>query len=104
MSRPSKLCLALLPLMSIAWALSIPAKADTIRFDGGIREDIPSRYRLRFEKWKAELLSTEFGKSQWETYSRDPRFVLTIRITEDRGKGAGTDNFSWDADGHLVGA
>jgi len=87
MSRPSKLCLALLPLMSIAWALSIPAKADTIRFDGGIREDIPSRYRLRFEKWKAEWRGNELhrpslmrflGRLRYPAHFGNRRFTVNL--------------------------
>jgi len=77
---------------------------EPVYFDGGIREEIPERYRPKFEKWKAELLATGFGKAQWENYARNTRFVLTIRVTEDRGKGAGTDKFQWDADGHLTAA
>lgn len=72
--------------------------------DGGIREDIPKKYRDRYERWKAELLSTEFGRDQWETYANNPGFVLTIRITNDKGKGAGTDKFEWDNKGNFVGA
>ncbi len=30
--------------------------------DGGITEEVPSKYRERFEKWKAEFRSTEIGR------------------------------------------
>ncbi len=72
--------------------------------DGGIKEDIPKKYRARFEKWKTELLSTEFGRRQWETYANNKGFVLTIKVTGDKGKGAGTDKFQWDTAGNFVGA
>jgi hypothetical protein len=72
--------------------------------DGGIKEDIPKKYRARFEKWKTELLSTEFGREQWETYANNKSFVLTIKVTGDKGKGAGTDKFQWDTAGNFVGA
>jgi hypothetical protein len=72
--------------------------------DGGIREDVPKKYKARFDKWKAELLSTEFGRRQWETYADNKGFVLTIKVTGDKGKGAGTDKFQWDAAGNFVGA
>lgn len=72
--------------------------------DGGIREDVPAKYRERFEKWKAELLATEFGRSQWEVYAANKNFVLTIKVTDSRRKGAGTDKFLWDEDGNFVGA
>ena len=72
--------------------------------DGGIREDIPKKYRDRFEKWKADLLSTGYGRQQWESYSANRSFVLTIKISDKKGKGAGTDKFEWDEDGNFVGA
>ena len=76
---------------------------DTPR-DGGIREDIPKKYLERYERWKAELLSTEFGRKQWEAYANNLEFILTIKIDGDKGKGAGTDRFQWDKDGKFVGA
>ena len=72
--------------------------------DGGIREDIPKKYLERYEKWKAELLATDFGRSQWDTWSNNKSFVLTIKVSGDRGKGAGTDKFQWDEAGNFVGA
>ncbi len=104
MSRSCKLFRAFsLPIL-IACAVGTSVADGLVRSDGGIREEIPARYRPRFEKWKAELLATEFGKHQWETYSRNTRIILTIRVEEERGKGAGTDKFQWDSDGHLIGA
>jgi hypothetical protein len=72
--------------------------------DGGIREDIPEKYRARFAKWKAELLATEYGKEQWQEYANNRSFVLTIKISGERKGGAGTDKFQWDDSGKLVGA
>lgn len=72
--------------------------------DGGIREDVPEKYRARFDKWKSELLSTDFGRRQWETYANNKNFVLTIKVAGSRGSGAGTDKFQWDEDGNFVGA
>lgn len=72
--------------------------------DGGIREDVPAKFRDRYEKWKAELLATEYGREQWEKYSANKNFILTIIVTGDRKKGAGTDKFLWDEDGRFVGA
>ena len=48
--------------------------------DGGIKEDIPAKYRDRYDKWKAELLSTDWGKAQWERYANDTTFVLKIVV------------------------
>src|SRR5262245_5823486 len=58
--------------------------------DGGIREEIPTKYHERYEKWKTELLATELGRSQWDRYANDRGFLLTITISGNR-KGAGTD-------------
>ena len=72
--------------------------------DGGIREEIPKKYAERYRRWKEDLLSTEFGRRQWEAYASNSGFVLTIKISGDKGKGAGTDNFQWDKQGNYVGA
>jgi len=72
--------------------------------DGGIRLDIPDKYKDRFEKWKEELLSSAFGRGQWESYANNKEFILTIKINDNRGKGAGTDTYLWDDSGKFVGA
>ncbi len=72
--------------------------------DGGIKEDIPEKYRDRFEKWKTEFLSTDFGREQWDRYANNKQFILTITISNKKGKGAGTDKYLWDDAGTFVGA
>ncbi|HEY8561946.1 MAG TPA: hypothetical protein VIL74_16350 [Pyrinomonadaceae bacterium] len=72
--------------------------------DGGIREDIPGKYKERFARWKEELLSTGFGREQWEAYARNKNFILTIAMSDKRGQGAGTDEYLWDEEGNFVGA
>lgn len=72
--------------------------------DGGIREDIPSKYKDRYEKWKAELLSTPFGREQWDNYANNKAFVLKIVVNGGQKMGAGTDKFVWDDEGQLIGA
>jgi hypothetical protein len=72
--------------------------------DGGIKEDVPARYMARYEKWKGEFLSTEYGRQQWDSYANNKQFVLTIKVAGGRGKGAGTDKFLWDEAGNFVGA
>jgi hypothetical protein len=72
--------------------------------DGGIKLDFPDKYKERFEKWKAELLSTDFGRQQWDNYADNKQFILTITISEDVGKGAGTGKYLWDDGGRFVGA
>ncbi len=72
--------------------------------DGGIREQIPDKYRVRYEKWRNELLATEFGREQWNDYAANKNFVLTIKISGDEGQGAGTSDYQWNDAGELVGA
>jgi hypothetical protein len=72
--------------------------------DGGIREDISAKYKERYEKWKAEFLSTDFGRQQWDNYANNKNFILTITINGSKGKGAGTDKYLWDESGAFVGA
>lgn len=72
--------------------------------DGGIKLDIPDKYQGKFEAWKAELLSTDFGREQWDQYANNKNFILTITISDKKGKGAGTDKYLWDESGKLVGA
>jgi len=72
--------------------------------DGGIREMISDRFKERFLAWKTELLSTEFGKSEWAKYENNKDFILTIVVSGSKEKGAGTDKFLWDDQGNLVGA
>jgi hypothetical protein len=72
--------------------------------DGGIKLDIPDKYTDRFEAWKTELLATEFGRQQWDQYANNKNFILTVTISNKKGKGAGTDKYLWDDSGNLVGA
>lgn len=72
--------------------------------DGGIREDIPDKFKERFAKWKEELLATEFGRQQWESYANNKGFILTLTMSGKRGQGAGTDQYLWDESGNFVGA
>lgn len=48
--------------------------------------------------------SRGFGRAEWERYAGRKDFVLTLKVTADRGKGAGTDKYPWDDDGNFVGA
>ncbi len=81
-----------------------PIIIDKTPTDGGIREEVPQKYRARFDKWKIELLSTEFGRQQWDNYANNKSFILTIKVSGSRENGAGTDKFEWDKDGNFVGA
>jgi len=70
----------------------------------GIKEDIPADARQRYQNWKNEVLSTEFGRDQWNAYAARKDFLLTITVSDNRKYGAGTDDFEWDDDGKLIGA
>ncbi len=72
--------------------------------DGGIKEIVPAKFQVKYQNWKDELLSTEFGRQQWEDYSNNKQFVLTITFGDKQGQGAGTGNYQWDESGALVGA
>src|SRR5258708_25605310 len=72
--------------------------------DGGIKEDIPEKYRDRFEKWKTEFLVTDFGREEWNKYADNNHFILTITISNKRRKAAGTDKYLCDDAGNFRGA
>jgi len=72
--------------------------------DGGVKEVIPAKFQAKYQKWKDELLSTEFGRRQWENYSNNKQFILTVTVSGKEGQGAGTGNYQWDETGELVGA
>ncbi len=59
--------------------------------DGGIKELIPKKYQERYDRWKTEFLSTDLGRNQWEKYANNKNFILTIKVSSDKKKGAKTD-------------
>jgi hypothetical protein len=70
----------------------------------GIREVMPKGMQERFAKWKDQLLSTEFGRQQWDFYANNKNFLLTIVVSPDKKFGAGTDDYEWNDEGELVAA
>ncbi len=72
--------------------------------EGGIKEDIPQKYKARYQQWKTEFLSTELGRSQWATFENNAQVSLTIKMTRENPKGAGTGQYKWDDSGQLVAA
>jgi len=70
----------------------------------GIKEDVPKEYLPRYEKWKEELLTTEFGRKLWDSYAGNHDFLLRIKVSSSRKFGAGTDDFEWDDNGKLIAA
>jgi len=87
------------PLRSATRNVSLAEPAET----GGIREVIPSKFQKRYEEWKAEFLSTDIGKAQWDMYAHHPHLVLTITINSN-SKGAGSGKYKWNDSGELVAA
>src|SRR5919205_1203405 len=57
---------------------SSTADASALPGSGGIKEEIPDKFRARYEGWKRECLLTETGRRQWEMYARNEGFTLTI--------------------------
>lgn len=84
----------------MCWAALLAFAAD----GGGIREDVPVKYRERYERWKGEFLATEVGRQQWNFYQQNPNFTLTIVISSKEKNGAGTGKYEWDEAGRLVAA
>jgi len=70
--------------------------------DGGIREVIPAKYKQKYQKWKDELLASEYGRGEWERYFSNKNFILTITISGNEGQGAGTGDYKWNDEGELV--
>lgn len=70
----------------------------------GLVEAVPAKYRERYLTWKNDLLSTDSGRGQWESYLSNPRFTLTIVVSDDDRHGAGTGSYKWDDAGQLVAA
>jgi YD repeat-containing protein len=71
---------------------------------GGIKEDIPDKYKERYEQWKKEFLASETGLAQWQRYEQNADFTLTITVTKDDHNGAGSGKYKWDDSGKLIAA
>ena len=78
--------------------------APDARDEHGIKEVIPKEFQTRYQKWKDELLATDYGRKLWEQYANRTDFLLTVKVAASRKSGAGTDEFEWDADGSLIAA
>lgn len=68
----------------------------------GIREVVPDKFRARYQVWKKEFLSTATGRAQWESFEKGSGLTLTIVVTRDNAKGAGTGQYKWDGEGRLA--
>lgn len=101
--RNSFLAFALLSLCCLAHASPSRVEAAPVP-RGGLAESVPSKYRERYRGWKNELLSTEAGREQWGAYTSNPRFTLTVVVSDEDRHGAGTGGYKWDEAGELVAA
>jgi hypothetical protein len=73
--------------------------------NAGIVENVSPKYIQRYEKWKAEFTSTGFGRRVWDSYASRDDFTLTITVTPEQKRGAGTGELLWDSDHcRLIGA
>ena len=70
----------------------------------GIREIVPPKYQRRYNEWKAEFLSTEIGRIQWNMYRNHPNFLLTITVSGESTQGAGSGGYKWNKNGDLIAA
>jgi hypothetical protein len=73
-------------------------------YTGGIKEEIPDKYKERYLEWKNEFLSTDTGRSQWSAYEQNQHLVITITISCKDKYGAGTGKYKWSDSGELVSA
>jgi YD repeat-containing protein len=101
-------CLAHAPLFRVEAAGTDPTSGEARSVapvpSGGLVEAIPAKYKERYQVWKNDLLSTEAGRAQWEAYTSNTHFMLTIVISDDDRHGAGTGSYKWDDAGQLVAA
>jgi hypothetical protein len=72
--------------------------------NASVKEVVSDKYKKRYEEWKSEFLSTEIGRAQWEMYTHNPHFVLTIIVTRHNSNGAGSSNYKWNESGELIAA
>lgn len=114
MLKPRKSFLPVLLLSFCCYAAGPPFSADAAGTEparsaaplpgGGVSESVPAKYRERYQAWKSDLLSTEAGRRQWEAFASNPRFTLTVVVSDDDRHGAGTGGYKWDDSGQLVAA
>jgi hypothetical protein len=74
------------------------------QIDGSVVELVPPQYRKRYLNWKAEYLSTEAGRKQWQAYVQLSNFTLFIVMSKELEHSAEAGDYIWDAAGRLVAA
>jgi hypothetical protein len=70
-----------------------------------LKEQVPKKYRGRYDRWKAVFLSSEIGRQLWLGYACDPSFRLKIVVSDSMGKGGKIefDDYQW-TEGRLTAA
>jgi hypothetical protein len=85
-------------------AVNAEARREVREQTGGVRESVPDKYLKKYLRWKAEYLSTEAGRRQWQRYAADEHFTLTVTVSTELGQGGLVSDYRWDEAGRLVGA
>ena len=69
-----------------------------------LKELIPAKYQKKYLKWKNDYLLTNVGRTEWDRYTLDPDFTLTVTVSSEKAQGAGVGDFRWDEVGKLIAA
>jgi hypothetical protein len=85
-------------------AFNAEARREVREQSGGVSESVPDKYLKRYLRWKAEYLSTEAGRRQWQRYAADEHFALKVTVSPQLGQGGLVSDYKWDEAGRLVGA
>jgi hypothetical protein len=95
------------PAWSYAQVGSSTGRETTILQNSGticnLNEQVPDRYRDRYNRWKETFLSTRVGRRLWLKYTTNPTFRMTIIVSKSHGHGAEVTDYQWK-EGKLVAA
>src|SRR5215203_5689555 len=89
---------------------SNPSPSESVAFTdpsacANLQEQIPKKYRDRYDRWKAAFLSADVGRQLWLRYACNPSFRLTIIVSASLSGGGKVkqDGYRW-AEGRLTAA
>lgn len=112
-SHPAAVWLGLVVLLLLSSSAPVysrtdnPSPGDAADAGGcaNLREQVPKRYRGRYDRWKAVFLLSEIGRQLWRRYACDPSFRLTIIVSDsqDNGGKIKLDDYQW-TEGRLTAA
>ena len=71
----------------------------------GLNEQVPEKYRGRYDRWKEAFLSTGVGRELWLSYACNPDFRLTVAVSDSFGEGGQVklEDYRW-VENRLVAA